>query len=632
MSLLSMDARKDKKISEVLKELVVAMGGAEDPSEVEGKRIAEVLEALKECVSEGGPGPSGVATLATPITYANLVGLRDAGKLTPGMMYRITDYECTVRLSDTDDNLPADPDPEPGVIVEPPGEISTKSINPGLKAKLGGVSLMASGGGSKHIPIPDDSTLEARTVSHPYDIIVIADNEHTLNENARACLRDGDTYYTAEGSVADLAAWELKYTLDNDRSRFSWADPENGKGVVYWLKDEHNNECPYDFKQIQFKRYKITEFSANPDMVGKWVSSACGTPSGSGDDDDGKKSGIGSEGIIYDPDDYVWAYTFSHVSYETQDDEGSEDDGGKAAPDESDVMPVAVVSDWSVFQHGTVLTHENKIGSNMFVGMDAMSVDYYVLPDNVFITDIEGDEANAPSSNTFGNECSSNTFGNGCSFNTFGNGCSSNTFGNEYRSNTFGNECSSNTFGNWCSSNTFGNECSSNTFGNGCSFNTFGNGCSSNTFGDECNSNTFGNGCFSNTFGNGCSFNTFGNGCSSNTFGNWCSSNTFGNGCSFNTFGNGCSFNTFGDSAGNSETSAYCRWCTFEDGVQYVQLTNSSATNNSRIQNYHVLNGTQGTSSGKITISASLGLAYCTFVGKNSSGDVKTWVPADSAQ
>jgi hypothetical protein len=63
-----------------------------------------------------------------------------------------------------------------------------------------------------------------------------------------------------------------------------------------------------------------------------------------------------------------------------------------------------------------------------------------------------------------------------------------------------------------------------------------------------------------------------------------------------------------------------------------VQLTNSSATNNSQIQNYHVLNGTQGTSSGKITISASLGLAYCTFVGKNSSGVVKTLAPADLAK
>ena len=34
--------------------------------------------------------------------------------------------------------------------------------------------------------------------------------------------------------------------------------PENGKGVIYYMKDEWNNECPYDFKNIQFIR-KLTD-------------------------------------------------------------------------------------------------------------------------------------------------------------------------------------------------------------------------------------------------------------------------------------------------------------------------------------------------------------------------------------
>jgi hypothetical protein len=38
--------------------------------------------------------------------------------------------------------------------------------------------------------------------------------------------------------------------LDNDSSRFAWADTENGEGVIYYMKDEFNNECPYDFKNI----------------------------------------------------------------------------------------------------------------------------------------------------------------------------------------------------------------------------------------------------------------------------------------------------------------------------------------------------------------------------------------------
>lgn len=56
---------------------------------------------------------------------------------------------------------------------------------------------------------------------------------------------------------ADLPAWELKYCLKNDEHRFSWAD-RGGKGVIYYMKDEYNNEAPYDFKNVQFIR-KLNE-------------------------------------------------------------------------------------------------------------------------------------------------------------------------------------------------------------------------------------------------------------------------------------------------------------------------------------------------------------------------------------
>jgi len=93
---------------------------------------------------------------------------------------------------------------------------------------------------------------ETMGADHPFDIIVTADDDHTLNENARAILHDGDDYF----ANCDLTAWELKYCLDNDTERFAWADSE-GKGVVYYMKDEWNNECPYDFKGIMFSRYAI---------------------------------------------------------------------------------------------------------------------------------------------------------------------------------------------------------------------------------------------------------------------------------------------------------------------------------------------------------------------------------------
>lgn len=52
----------------------------------------------------------------------------------------------------------------------------------------------------------------------------------------------------------DFSKWELKYDINNDTTKYSWADTENGKGVIYYLKDEWGNECYYDFKNIKFKR------------------------------------------------------------------------------------------------------------------------------------------------------------------------------------------------------------------------------------------------------------------------------------------------------------------------------------------------------------------------------------------
>ena len=53
--------------------------------------------------------------------------------------------------------------------------------------------------------------------------------------------------------VCNLSAWGLKYCLDNDITRFAWADTTNGKGVIYYMKDEYGNEAWYDFKSIKQK-------------------------------------------------------------------------------------------------------------------------------------------------------------------------------------------------------------------------------------------------------------------------------------------------------------------------------------------------------------------------------------------
>lgn len=320
------------------------------------------------------------------ITYSQLLAMRNGRQLVPGTWCRITDYQCTTAQTDT------------------------------------------------------------QSAGHAFDIIVRADDINKLNENAFATIHNGDTYFQS----CKLEAWELKYCLDNDANRFAWANAQSGKGVVYYMKDEFGNECPYDFKNIMFKR-KLTNG-------------------------------------VYDPsgsDTYV--YTFN--AYKNTQEDAS----------------VLSSSNYRIKCFNNKIT-EYKVQSGQ--NMSKLTLNSIVFLNTY--TNTAGFEC---SNNSFSTYCFNNTFGASSQNNTFGNGCTSNTFGNSCSGNTFGNSCVSNTFGNSCQMNTFGNNCFGNTFGNNCGPNTFGNYCSNNTFGNNCQSNTFGNNCGVNTFGNDCYSNTFGNSC-----------------------------------------------------------------------------------------------------------------------
>lgn len=132
---------------------------------------------------------SSVSTLVTPTTYDELKALADTSGLIPGMTYRITDYVTTTTQENT------------------------------------------------------------QSAGHPFDIVVQALSEDTLSETATAIQHEGDEYF----ANSNLSAWTIWYTLDNDASRFAWADPDNGKGVIYRMIDENLNDCPYDFKNIQMR-------------------------------------------------------------------------------------------------------------------------------------------------------------------------------------------------------------------------------------------------------------------------------------------------------------------------------------------------------------------------------------------
>ena len=345
------------------------------------------------------------------ISYLKLKELRDTSQLVPGKEYRINDYICTTT--------------QPGT----------------------------------------------RSAGNVFDIIVTADSESTLNEEARAIRNDNDNNYFKD---CDLNAWKLWYCLDNDTTRFAWADETNGKGVIYRMIDEWNNDVPYDFKNIQYN--------------GSWG---------------------------------YWAYTFNWIN----------DEGDNSYED----LSVAQYAHTN-YEGGYSHTYDNVI-KPCELGEANYGVPFK-LNACVFLNteSYEGGAFNGCYNNVFGNGCNDNTFGNGCSNNTFGNGCSNNTFGNGCSNNTFGNGCSNNFFGNGCSHNAVGNNCQYNTFGENCYGNSFGENCNRNSFGDSCHRNSFGAHCDYNSVGNCCDYIIFAVDSSASTKYDYYRHNHFGDGCEYILF------------------------------------------------------------------------------------------------
>ena len=324
-----------------------------------------------------GTNPSNSKDIATYlpnmvyITYEDLKALRDNAKLVPGQQYRITDYTCTT------------------------------------------------------------STAGTKSAGNKFDIIVTADSNNKLNEEARAIKHDGDTYFANN----NLSAWKLWYCIDNDTNRFAWADSTNGKGVIYRMIDEFDNDCPYDFKNIQFYR----EQYENTGLYSSISNSTNGTP----------------------------CYTFS-----------------SATPDSTGKFT------------DTSLSISTNVYSNVID--ECINFNIQTLNNNCFFGTYCycNTFENGCEYNSFGQYCSNNIFGNDCDNNTFGESCSNNIFGNDCDNNSFGNSCSNNIFGNDCDNNTFGNYCSYNTFGNRCQYIKFASDYSDtatkyqyyqyNHFGDGC--------------------------------------------------------------------------------------------------------------------------------------------------
>ena len=526
--------------------------------------------------------PSGGSPMME-VSYFELRDMRDRNALIPGMFYKINDYLCTTNQEGTG------------------------------------------------------------ATNHSFYIIVQALSHDTLSEIAKAdIITNGEDDYFIDAG-ANVSAWELKYCLDNDTTRFAWAMPDyqylecvegvygivnideicirwaemdgtcpnenyhyawipqrytlsdemptdsrqyiyteteyvnpytcdfvvfgqgyddwiergvsdfftsalepdpmgGGRGVIYYMKDEHGNECPYDFKNIQFKRYAITGF--NDDFRG---------------DDSLKESLLydetenpymyGIKDILYgetiprnaeiDEDLYVWCYTFTSFDRSSEDSpvmydmslckslstttvqDGIADDTGMDSKDNCSnniIKPYykePTCDDGSTWNNGRLV-----LSNNVFYGL------FY---DRGYWEDYKV------------NYCYNNILGDMCYNNTFGYDCYNIVFGSFGYHNTFCRECYNNKFGNYCSSNIFANNCCNNTANNTFQDNTFGAACYDNSFQNNNVSNTFEHSCWENNFGNRVGNIIFGYHCRNNNISNECSNIVLGSWWSYNVIEPLCS-------------------------------------------------------------------------------------------
>lgn len=315
------------------------------------------------------------STTIIEITWSELKAKKDAGELTLGQLYRITDYQCTTVQSNT------------------------------------------------------------RSAGHQFDIIVLALTNNTLSEQAWAALHSGDTYFANN----NLSAWKLWYCLDNDTNRFAWADSTNGKGVIYRMIDEFNNDIPYDFKNIQFRN--LLSNTTYP----------------------------------------YYYYTFASANVEDN------TDYSLSATKNVCSNKILLYSSASKQSLNRILFIDSYCYGNIFgIGCNNNffkgSCNY-----NTF-----GDYCG---SNTFGASCSNNTFGNNCQENIFGDRCKNNIFRNYCIGNILNDNCEFNILGSGCKNNDLGYSCSYNTFGNNCQIIKFSSDSSESTIYSNYRHNHFGDGC-----------------------------------------------------------------------------------------------------------------------------------------
>lgn len=391
----------------------------------------------------------------TETTWANLKTLRDGSNLVPGSYYRITDYTCVTCQENTKSAghqfdiivqaLDTNKLSEEARATQHAGDTYFANSNLGVWK----IWYCLDNDTSRFSWVQGSDEEHATYDGDPYYYDSFLDTE--INNVYYYGFSDGNTsiVYSTKRYPEN---YDTVYTLNNGTmiQEDSWISDYvfAEKGVIYRMIDEFGNDCPYDFKNIQFTRK----------LSGSELDNSNGTD--------------------------TWCYTFTLYSVESD-----------------DYHDFSIYGDLHTDDGGIIGCRDNKIGS-CSVGRSGYLGGPIKLNNNVFFgiySDINDHSSSDEYSDMIGN-----CLGLNCSYNTFGIGCIDNTFDIGCVDNTFGNFCSGNTLKANCETNFFHGNDSNNTLDVSCYNIHLGINCNSNSFGIYNGGVNLGNYCDCNTFGSNC--------------------------------------------------------------------------------------------------------------------------------
>jgi hypothetical protein len=455
------------------------------------------------------------------ITYSELKALRDTSTLVPGMQYRITDYECTTSAENTSVGGHAF-----DIIVTAD---SSDTLNENCRAmqhaddayfannNLEAWELKYSFDGDCTKFAWGPNSVQSFTFLYSEDTPTAVRYPEGDIQNKYAWNIDGydisGIYYTSttdikHGDYINFDAYDEStssfslYGTGGVREITGYLLPSEYRGIIFYMKDEFDNECGYDFKNIKF-------------------------------------AFVDSSSALIDSSTHYY-YTFTDAST----------DGDLSMKKDSSTICeknyIMAINDGSVFTlphtvfiaSNSVFNNTIKRASNNVFGT-AYNNDMGMIEDCVFdnVFDLNTVET---ALNTWLKGVaevnhikyiSNSEFGNNFAFNTIrymsntkaGDGFMLNDVGDYFINSSFGNNCFSNFFGPYSGTITTGNDFAENTMQNQCHHLTFGNSCKFNNMGTV-GYVRMGNNCTDNFIGNG-KYIYFGN--SSNQGADWICGNKF---------------------------------------------------------------------------------------------------------